>query len=921
MYNMKKSLLALMLVLVLLCSMFPASAEELPYDTYNYDYWGDIFRTPAAYVPQGSVLGSSLAWNGESLGAFVEPQDLCVASDGSIYVADTNNHRIVVLDPSMKTVQNVIKGFDNHGLQDQFNKPTGVAVNEEGDIYIADSMNHRVVMLDAQGALKSIIEIPAATAAQKLGTDNYTIGTWIEGMDMPQKTFSAENGDVWAAVSLPEGSQMTVTDEAGLTFTVVAESKVVQPFQTSMTADGAVLTIGENAASIVYTGKDGVEKTIATYDPIPNKDIFTYIGRMVKKLQGAAISMSKISTLNIKGVWIDENGDLYAGGQKSITKLSPEGKLIRSFGSYRTGIGAQTALTTISEFAVDGDELYIRDNANQIIVLDMDGDLKRLIRSNAICVTDGEGKEVMTLTGYGDELFQDIVGVDVLGDKLLVGQADGQVIVLDKSGTLIAKVENDAVLHLNAEGEILETITSAQNGKTTERFTGLTGVAMLDDQLCVAGANNRVLVVKDGVVTHAAQNNAVNVTDGKGNLTSVITGYEKDGKFHTFAAIDGVEGVALNYVCDGTQKTNQRVQRQVVICDSKDQMIVLNAEQKVVRVCVDPDTEVLDDGYVFTPLKVAVDYAGRVYCVAQNMFEGIMVFETNGEFTGFFGTIEVTISAWDKFWRKLATKEERSKQQLFIPTEFTGIDIDEEGFVYASNVDNNGVQAVRRLNPKGEDVIRMGWNANLGGDVWINGTSQYAGASKIVDVVYRDKGIYSLLDSKRGRIFTYDHEGNLLYIFGGIGTQDGTLTTPVAIEYAGDRILALDSKQASILIYGETEYGRLINEAVGLRFDGDESQAVALWEQVLRMDENNELANIGIGKAYLSAGDNEKAMIYLKRGMSQDYYSVAFKRYRNAVLKENIQWILTGAVVLVAVLWAGLKFVKPRIKARKERRA
>ncbi len=227
---------------------------------------------------------------------------------------------------------------------------------------------------------------------------------------------------------------------------------------------------------------------------------------------------------------------------------------------------------------------------------------------------------------------------------------------------------------------------------------------------------------------------------------------------------------------------------------------------------------------------------------------------------------------------------------------------------------------MRRLNPKGEDVIRKGWNENLGGDLRNLGTSQYAGPSKIVDVVYREKGIYSLLDSKRGRIFTYDHEGNLLYIFGGIGTQEGTLTTPAAIEYAGDRILALDSKQGSIIIYGETDYGRLINEAVGLRFDGDESQAVALWEQVLRMDENNELANIGIGKAYLSAGDNEKAMKYLKRGMSQDYYSVAFKRYRNEALKENIQWILTGAVALVIGLWAFVKFILPRI-SKKERRA
>ena len=56
-----------------------------------------------------------------------------------------------------------------------------------------------------------------------------------------------------------------------------------------------------------------------------------------------------------------------------------------------------------------------------------------------------------------------------------------------------------------------------------------------------------------------------------------------------------------------------------------------------------------------------------------------MVFESNGQFIGFIGTIEVGISLWEKFWKRMATKEERSNQRLFIPTEFTGIDIDDDG--------------------------------------------------------------------------------------------------------------------------------------------------------------------------------------------------------------------------------------------------
>jgi hypothetical protein len=79
---------------------------------------------------------------------------------------------------------------------------------------------------------------------------------------------------------------------------------------------------------------------------------------------------------------------------------------------------------------------------------------------------------------------------------------------------------------------------------------------------------------------------------------------------------------------------------------------------------------------------------------------------------------------------------------------------------------------------------------------------------------------------------------------------------------------------------------------------------------VLELDENNPLANVGVGKALLSAGNNEEAMVYLRRGMDIHYYSIAFRRWRTEVLKDNINLILT-AVTLAAIAIAGYKlFVK-----------
>jgi len=404
--------------------------------------------------------------------------------------------------------------------------------------------------------------------------------------------------------------------------------------------------------------------------------------------------------------------------------------------------------------------------------------------------------------------------------------------------------------------------------------------------LCVA-PNGNLYIADTG-------NNRIIVVNGKTNkVEKIIDHFDNGGQEDRFSAPAGV--------CVSKKE-------QLYIADRENKrIVVLDMADQLVRIVENPQSDVLGEGFVFKPLKISVDYADRIYCIAQNMFQGIMVFETDGNFSGFFGTIDVSLSLWEKFWKKVATKEERKNQTLYIATEFTGIDIDEDGFVYATNIDKEGTQGVRRLNPRGEDVIKKGRNAHVGGDLWSGGSGNYAGPSQITDVVYRGHGIYSLLDRKRGRIFTYDHEGNLLYIFGGLGTQSGTFNTPAAIEQWGDGLLVLDASRGEIYKFSVTEYGSLINEAVALRNDGDESQAVSLWARVLELDENNELANSGIGKAYLSAGDNKLAMKYLKIGMNRDYYSIAFKRYRGEILRQYLGPVLTGGVALLVGAWLLVK--------------
>jgi hypothetical protein len=64
------------------------------------------------------------------------------------------------------------------------------------------------------------------------------------------------------------------------------------------------------------------------------------------------------------------------------------------------------------------------------------------------------------------------------------------------------------------------------------------------------------------------------------------------------------------------------------------------------------------------------------------------------------------------------------------------------------------------------------------------------------------------------------------------------------------------------------------------------------------------MAYSGIGKAYLSAGDNEQAMYYLKMGVNQEFYSIAYTRYRNDILRENMGGVLTVVLIVAIGIYA-----------------
>lgn len=106
-------------------------------------------RTVAGTGKAGQGTGKALE------AAFNGPKHLCIDRDGSVLIADTENHRVVRFSPKDNTLTLVAgtgkKGTslgDGDPLKAEFNQPHGVAVHPtSGDIYISDASNNRVLKI------------------------------------------------------------------------------------------------------------------------------------------------------------------------------------------------------------------------------------------------------------------------------------------------------------------------------------------------------------------------------------------------------------------------------------------------------------------------------------------------------------------------------------------------------------------------------------------------------------------------------------------------------------------------------------------------------------------------------------------------------------------------------------------------------
>lgn len=304
----------------------------------------------------------------------------------------------------------------------------------------------------------------------------------------------------------------------------------------------------------------------------------------------------------------------------------------------------------------------------------------------------------------------------------------------------------------------------------------------------------------------------------------------------------------------------------------------------------------------FQPSKIVIDTAGRVYCIATGINQGLCKYEADGTFSGFVGATPVTYDWMDYIWKKFATQEQRVRMVSFVPTAYDNIYMDHEGFIYAcaggqdeGDLDSGAADAVRKLNLLGSNILVQNGEWPAYGDLYWGKGGGYEGPSYFTDVTVMDNDIYVCLDRNRGRLFGYDDQGKMVFAFGGNGNMDGYFRRPVAIEHMGYDLLVLDSLDCSVTLFIPTEFGSLVYQAMDQFDQGDYDASGESWRQVMTLDGNYDLAYIGIGRSLLRQERYREAMDYFELKYDDDNYSKAYKQYRK-------EWVENHIVIIVIVL-------------------
>ncbi len=295
----------------------------------------------------------------------------------------------------------------------------------------------------------------------------------------------------------------------------------------------------------------------------------------------------------------------------------------------------------------------------------------------------------------------------------------------------------------------------------------------------------------------------------------------------------------------------------------------------------------------FNPKKIAVDNQNNMFIIAEGVFDGIIQLSDSGEFLGYFATNKVILSPRQMLENAIFSEEQMEQTGDRNPISFSNVFVDENGLKYSTSL-GEGIENLKKHNTDGTSNIESGFRFDL----------------ELVDVYTDNYGIIYTA-SHTGFISIFTSDGAFIFTFGA-NTDDEDVAglyselSSIAVDSTG-RIWTLDSEKAFLQSYTATDYSQTIYSALTLYKNGKYADAVAEWEEVLKLNQLSVLAHNEIGRNLYSQGEYEESMGHFILSGNRELYSQSFWEVRNVSLQQKLPVFILG-LMLFTVLYYTVKY-------------
>lgn len=339
------------------------------YQTYTYSIDGFAMYSPDAYTAARTIDSSYMGLEIP----ITNPGDLITDDLNNVYIADTGNNRIVVLDRYYK-VKFTLSAFTNdQGVNDNLTAPQGVFVSRD-TIWVCDSGANRIVTFTRDGEFKKIIEEPES----QLFGDNSVYKPVAMAVDQYNRLYVVSSTTYQGIIVMTDKGEFTgfVGTQA---VTISAWDIIWRRFQTEEQREASEINVSTEFNNITINDKGFIYVTTSSIDE--------------ESVAGAIQGKSKAGTyLPVKM--------LNAAGSEIMRRNGfwpPAGEI-----DYSTsGLDSIRGVSTIIDVAV-GDEYtwsIIDEKRNKIYTYDFDGNLLYAFGDNGTMLGDLSSIEAITYQG------------------------------------------------------------------------------------------------------------------------------------------------------------------------------------------------------------------------------------------------------------------------------------------------------------------------------------------------------------------------------------------------------------------------------------------------------------------------------------------------------------------------------------------